>query len=151
MRLLAVAGLFLVFVCQSEARKAGAIPAHTRIYVDPASGFDTYLNAEIQRRHVPLTITTNKNAADYELQALSGGRRVPASDWWNEWTRGYGEAEFRVIDIRTDQVVFMSSLNRNVALHNWKTAARACAGRLKFGVARAESSFRSGAHPVLDF
>ncbi|MGA2712887.1 MAG: hypothetical protein ABSG41_07250 [Bryobacteraceae bacterium] len=151
MKLLLVAGLLTVFVCQSQARKTGAIPANTRIYVDAASGFDTYLSAEIQRRHVPLMITTNKMAADYELEAVSGGLKIPGPDWWNAWTRGYGEPEIRVVDIHTRDVVFTAGLNRNTSLHTWQIAARACVARLQSGVRRAESSFRSSAHPILDF
>jgi hypothetical protein len=151
MKLLAVAGLLTVLVFQSQARTSGAIPANTKIYVDAASGFDTYLAAEIQRRHVPLTITTTKAGADYELEAVSGASKIPAPDWWNQWTRGYGEAGIRVVDVRTNTVVFTSGFDRNRSLHTWQTAARACAARLNFGVRRAESSFRSSAPPLLDF
>lgn len=151
MRLLLVAGLFTVFACQSQARSTGEIPANTKIYVDAASGFDAYLAAEIQRRKVPLTITTTKAGADYELEAVSGASRIPAPDWWNRWTRGYGQPEIRLVDIRTGAVVFTSEFDRNRSLHTWDAAARACVGRLKFGVSRAESTFRSSAHPLLDF
>lgn len=151
MKLLALAGLIIVFVCQSQARNTGAIPANTKIYVDAASGFDTYLAAEIQRRHVPLTITTTKAGADYELEAVSGVNKIPGADWWNRWTRGYGEAGIRVVDIRTDAVVFTAGFDRNRSLHTWQSAARACAARLQSGVRRAESSFRSSAPPLLDF
>jgi hypothetical protein len=151
MKLWAVAGLLTVFVCQSQALNTGAIPANTKIYVDAASGFDTYLAAEIQRRHVPLTITTTKAGADYELEAVSGANRIPGPDWWNQWTRGYGEPGILVVDIRTDAVVFASGFDRNRSLHTWKTAARACATRLASGVRRAESSFRSSAPRILDF
>ncbi len=151
MKLLAVAGLLTVFVCQSQAWNTGAIPANTKIYVDAASGFDTYLATEIQRRHVPLTITTTRAGADYELEAVSGASRIPGPDWWNQWTRGYGEAGIRVVDIRSNTVVFTSGLDRNRSLHTWQTAARACAERLKFAVRRAESSFRSSAPRILDF
>ena len=151
MKLLAVAGLLTVFVCQSQARNRGAIPANTKIYVDAASGFDTYLAAEIQRRHVPLTITTTRAGADYELEAVSGASKIPGPDWWKQWTRGYGEAGIRVVDIRTNTVVFTSGFDRNRSLHTWDAAARTCAARLQSGVRRAESSFRSSAHPLLDF
>ena len=151
MKLLVVAGLFTAFACQSQARNTGAIPANTTIYVDAAIGFDTWLTAEIQRRHVPLTITTNRNAADYELQAVSGGQKVSGADWWNLWTRGYGKAGIRLVDVRTGAVVFTSDFDRNISLHDWPIAAIACAGRLKSGVSRAESSLPSRADPNLDF
>jgi hypothetical protein len=150
MKLLVIAGLFTAFVGQSQAR-TGSIPADAKIYVDPASGFDTFLTAEIQRRHVPLTITTSKGAADFELQAVTGGQKVSGADWKSRWLRGYGEAEIRLVDIRTGEIVFTSAFNRNMSLHDWRTAAEACVGRLNSGVNRAESEWPSGAHPTLDF
>jgi hypothetical protein len=151
MKLLAVAGLFTVFVCQSQAGDTGAIPANTKIYVEAASGFDTYLAAEIQSRHVPLTITTTRAGADYELQAISGASRIPGIDWLNMWTRGYGKAEIRVVDLRTGAVAFTADFDRNRSLHTWQTAAKACAARLESAVNRAESEHSSSANPILDF
>jgi hypothetical protein len=150
MKLLVVAGLFATFVGQSQAL-TGSVPADAKIYVDPASGFEPYLTAEIQRRHVPLTITTNRGAADFELQAMTGGVEVSGPDWKSRWLRGYGDAEIRLIDMRTSEVVFSAGFSRNISLHDWRTAAEACAGRLKYGVNRAESRQPSRAHTTLDF
>ena len=150
MKLLVVAGLVAAFVGQSQA-VTGSVPADAKIYLDPASGFETYLTAEIQRRHVPLTITTNKGAADFELQAVTGALKVAGPDWKSRWLRGYGEAQIRLVDIRSGEVVFTAGFNRNISLHDWHTAAEACAERLKSAVKRAESREPSHANTTLDF
>lgn len=142
--------LFLACASLSPAQLTGSIPANAKIYIDATSGFDKYLSAALAKKRVPLTITTQKEEADYELQALSAAQPIPASDWQRLWLRGYGEAGIRVIDLHTGNTVFYSGLNRNQSLHTWDTAAKACAGNLKIGVNRAESRIRS-VDPILDF
>lgn len=150
MKFFVCACLFTAFACLSQAQMTGSIPSNAKIYVDRSSGFDTYLDMAIRKKHVPITITTEKETADYELQALSAAEPIPGSDWLMHWIHGYGEASIRVIDIRTGEAVFFARLDHNADLHNWDTAAKACASRLKTAVSRAESRIRS-AHTTLDF
>lgn len=150
MKLFTAVGMIAIFACLSHAQTAGSIPADVKIYIDPASGFDTYLAAAVQKYHVPLTITTQKDGADYEFQALGTAEATPASEWLLYWIHGYGEAGMRVINLHTGDTVFFSPLNRNAELHDWSTAARACAGRLRIAVKRAQNRV-SFQHPVLDF
>lgn len=150
MRLLACMMLCAAFASVSQAQLYGSIPANAKIYIDASSGFDTYLDTALRKKHVPLMITTQKNMADYEFQVLSAAQPIPGPDWLTLWLHGYGEANFRVINIRTRDVVFVAQLNRNEFLHDWGTAANACAMTLKAAVRRAESRIRT-ASPVLDF
>ncbi len=144
------AGLFAAFACLSPAQTAGSIPADAKIYVDAPGDFTSNLSAAIARGHLRFTITNQKDAADYQLQALSGGNVIAAPDWQMLWLRGYGEAAIRVINIHTGDSVFFSGLDRNSALHDWKTAANVCASRLKIGVNRTESRQRY-TDAILDF
>jgi hypothetical protein len=150
MKLFVAAGLFAAFACLSQAQTTGSIPLNAKIYIDPASRFDTYLISAMEKRHVPLTITTQKDAADYQLQALNGGIVIAPPDWSMLWLHGYGEAGIRVINLHNGDAVFFSPLDRNAMLRDWDTAARACAGRLKIAVNRAQSRQRY-ADPILDF
>jgi hypothetical protein len=38
---------------------ATTIPSNPRIYVDAASGLDVYLTAALEKKHVPLSVTTD--------------------------------------------------------------------------------------------
>ena len=56
MKSLMLAGLFAVLACQSQAQTTGSIPAGSKIYVDPATGFDTNLAEALKKQSVPITI-----------------------------------------------------------------------------------------------
>ena len=100
-------GLLAILVCRSQAQNVGVIPANAKIYVDAATGFDTYLAAAIKSEHVPLAITNQKDAADYELEAMSGARRIPGASWSILWGRGDAQFVIRLVDIRTSEIVFV--------------------------------------------
>lgn len=150
MKLFACVCILGAFASLSQAQTHGSIPSNAKIYINATSGFDTYLDSAIRKQRVPLTITTQKDGADYELQALSGGQPIPGSDWLMLWIRGYGQASIRIVNIHTSETVFATSLDRNSDLHNWDAAAKACASHLKTGMRRAESRIRT-ADPILDF
>lgn len=150
MKLFVCACLLGAFASLSQAQTHGSIPPNAKIYIDAASGFDTYMDSAIRKGSVPLTVTTQKDGADYELQALSGGQPIKGSDWLLLWIHGYGQAAMRVVNLHTSETVFYTRMNHNSDLHNWDTAATACATRLKTAVNRAESRWRV-ADPILDF
>lgn len=150
MKPLVAAGLLAVFASLSPAQTYGTLPSNAKIYLDAPADFGSLLTAAIARRHVPVTITNEKDGADYQLQALSGANVIANPEWANKWLRGYGEAAIRVIDIHTGDTVFFSAVERNSALHDWKSAAEVCAARLRTAVARSDSRIHY-AHPILDF
>lgn len=150
MKLFVCACLFGAFASLTQAQTHGSIPSNAKIYVNASTGFDTYLDSAIRKGRVPLTVTTTKDGADYELQALMGGKPIPGADWLMLWIHGYGQAGMRLINVHTDETVFYTPLDRNSDLHNWDTAAKACASHLKIGVHRAESRLHTE-DSVLDF
>jgi hypothetical protein len=135
MKALFLSGLFAVLVCQAQAQGISVIPANAKIYVDAATGFDTYLAAAIKSQHVPLAITTQKDAADYELEAMSGARKIPSASWSILWGHGDAEAVIRLVDLRTSEIVFVYALEHNKKIvYDPRTTAEACAKQLKFGM-----------------
>ena len=150
MKLFVCACLFGVFASLSQAQTHGSIPSNAKIYVDAASGFDKYLDSAIRKLRVPLSITTQKDGADYELDAVMGAHPIPGSELLLQWIHGYGEAGIRVVNLHTSETVFFTRLNRNSDLHDWDTAAKACAGHLRTSVRRADSRLQTE-DSVLDF
>ena len=134
MKPLAIACFFAVLSYQGYAQSLVTIPPGARIYVDAASGFDTPLAAAMKERGVPLAITTTKDGADYELEAMYGARRIPASAWSILWGHGDDETAIRLVDLHTGEIVFVYPLQRGKALHDRKATADACAKQLKFGM-----------------
>jgi hypothetical protein len=120
-------------VC-GQAQSLITIAPGARIYVDAASGFDTELATALKERNVPLAITTTKDGADYELEAMFGARRLPATAWSILWGHGDDEAAIRLLDLHSGEIVFVYHLQRTKALHDRKATAEACAKQLKFGM-----------------
>jgi hypothetical protein len=135
MKSLFLAGLFAVLACQSPAQNVVVIPANAKIYVDAATGFDTYLAAALKSENVSLAITNQKDSADYELEAMSGARRVPGGSWSILWGRGDAQSVIRLVDIRTSEIVFVFAMSPGKkVVYEQRTTAEACAKQLKRGM-----------------
>jgi hypothetical protein len=135
MKSLFLAGLFAVLACQSQAQNVGVIPANAKIYVDAATGFDTYLAAALKSENVLLAITNQKDTADYELEAMSGARRIPGGSWPTLWGRGDAQSVIRLVDIRTSEIVFVFAMAPGKkVVYEQRTTAEACAKQLKRGM-----------------
>jgi hypothetical protein len=132
MKVLILAGLLAAGSIHAEG--ATIVRSNTRIYVDAASGLDIYLTAALEKKHVPLSVTTDKSKADYELEAAT---------------------DVRLIDLKNGDVVFAWAGEKKPALHGRQTA-EACAKRLAASVHSSHPSERrrytgSSKDPALDF
>jgi hypothetical protein len=122
------------FCLCTQAQNLITIPPGARIYVDAASGFDTPLAAAIKERGVPLAITTTKDGADYELEAIYGARRIPAAAWSILWGHGDEGTAIRLVDLHTSEIIFVYQLPHSKVVHDRQATAEACAKQLKFGM-----------------
>jgi hypothetical protein len=140
MKYLTVAALVVLSAAGSMAQTK-AVPANPKIYVDATTGFDAYLSEAAARNHVAITLTTEKNDANFEFDALSDGQTLPASNWSTLWSPGIGPAWIRFVDLSDSGLVFTCSVNRHSgAARGPKAAAESCAKHLKAAV-------KHSAHP----
>ena len=120
----------LVHVSVVNAANATLIPMDARIFVEPGTGFDVYLTAALEKRHVPLTVTTEKSKADYAIESESG---------------------IRLVNLRNGDVVFAWPMEGKAAEN--RRDAEACARTLAHSVQA--PSDRKPSHrskdPVWDF
>jgi hypothetical protein len=112
------------------------IPPGSKIFVEAADGFDTYLTAAIEKKNVPVTIVTNKDNADYELSGVSDQQKA---GWAKIVMAGQihsdEQASIKLVEIKTGEVVFAYSVNKKNSLHGRQTAAEACAKHMKEAMA----------------
>ncbi len=85
-----------------------------RVFVDAADGFNVYLTAAIEKQHVPVTVTIDKSQADYEVGGTHDGN----------------EAGIRLVDLKSQRVVFAYSVERRSAGRAQQAAAAEFARRL---------------------
>jgi hypothetical protein len=131
MKYLTHAVLVVLSAVGSQAQTA-AVRANLKIYVDAATGFNAYLSEAAARNHVAITLTTQKNDADFEFDAVSGGQTVPGSNWSILWTPGNGKAWIRLVDLSDSGLVFACSVHRGSgAGHALEAAAESCAKHLR--------------------
>jgi hypothetical protein len=131
MKYLTVAALLALSAVGSPAQTR-VVPANPRIYVDAATGFDAYLSEAAARNHVAITLTTQKEGADYEFDALAGGQIVPGANWSTLWSPGINQAWIRLVDLKDSGLVFTCTVNRHSgAGHGPQLAAESCAKHLR--------------------
>src|SRR5579862_3558888 len=134
----------------------GQIPRGSRVVIAPMGGFETYFAAAVRKKEVPITLTLDKNSAQYfivstetEWQGFVYGSASSAS--WNRsgggaWgtssgssTRGL-EASIMLIDAKTKDVVWAYEVHKSshgalilgtLAARGKQSVAEACAKHLK--------------------
>jgi hypothetical protein len=124
--------VLVAFSAASSQAQTKAVPANPKIYVDPATGFDAYLSEAAAHNHVAITLTTEKNSADFEFDAFSDGHTLPGSGWSTLWSMGVGPAWIRLVDLRTSGLVFTCHVNRRSGADRGPNAvAESCVKHLR--------------------
>ena len=111
---------------------AGRLAPGSKIYVDAQDGFDTYLTAALEKKHVPVTVVENKEKADYVLSGVSDHQKP---GWAKTLALGQvhsdDQASVKLVDVKSGEVVFAYAVNKKNTLHGRQTVAEACAKHLK--------------------
>ncbi len=109
-----------------------SVPPGSKIYVEAADGFDTYLTAALQKKQVPVVVVTDKAGADYELSGVSDQQRAGwAKIAFTGQIHSDEQASIKLVQLKTKEVVFAYAVNKKNSLHGRQTAAEACAKHLK--------------------
>ena len=116
----------------TQAAAVRSVAPGSKIYVEAADGFDTYLMAALQKKNVPVVVVDDKATADYELSGVSDHQKAGwAKIAFTGQTHSDEQASIKLIQLKTSQVVFAYAVNKKNSLHGRQTAAEACAKHLK--------------------
>ena len=118
--------LCVAAVTLSAADKSGPkIPNGSKIYIEAPDGFDNYLMAALQKKKVPVTVTTDKAQADYLLDGVSDHQKP---GWAKVVFLGQihsdDQASIKLVNAKTGDVVFAYAVNKKNTLHGRQTAKR---------------------------
>ena len=109
-----------------------SVAAGSKIFIEAADGFDTYLTAALQKKSVPVVVVSEKEKADYELAGVSDHQKP---GWAKVVIMGQihsdEQASIKLINLKSGEVVFAYSVNKKNSLHGRQTAAEACAKHMK--------------------
>jgi len=127
--------LFLLAVCSIYAQEAAqkVIPSGAKVFIAPMDGgFNEFLKAAIEKKKVPVVIVEDKAAADFEItghsetQKASTAKKVIMWDWHSN-----EQASIQVNNLKSGEVVWAYSANKQSSAHGKKSTAEACAKHLK--------------------
>jgi hypothetical protein len=121
----------LTFAAAAEEPKA-VVPSGSKVFVEATDGFDTYLDAALRKKHVPLVVVADKDKADYALEGVSDHVKAGwAKVVFLAQIHSDEQAGIRLVNLKTSEVVFAYAVNKKNSLHGRQTAAEACAKHLK--------------------
>jgi hypothetical protein len=129
----------LVIICTAIPALAyeSKIPVNSKVYVAPMDGFDTYVIPAIHAKNVPVQVVADKDKADYELAGTSDSQKPGwAKTIFLGQARTDEQASVTLTNIKTSEVVFAYTVNKQNAFRGKQSAAEACAKHLKDFVER---------------
>jgi DNA-binding transcriptional regulator LsrR (DeoR family) len=116
-------------VAQTAAKK---LPAHAKVFLAPMNGFEADLKTAIQAKKVPVELVAERDKADFEItgtsetQKAGTAKKVIMLDWHSN-----EQASITVSNIKSGEVVFAYSVNKQSSAHGKRSTAEACAKHLK--------------------
>ncbi len=120
----------------SAAEPTKTVPAGSKIYIEAADGFDTYLTAALRKKKVPVSVVDDKAKADYHLSGVSDHQKAGwAKTVFLGQIHSDEQAGIKLVNIKTGEVVFAYAVNKKNSLHGRQTAAEACAKHMNEVVA----------------
>jgi hypothetical protein len=109
------------------------IKAGSRIFIAPMDGgFENFVAAGIQKKHVPLIVVIDRDKADYEMSGISDSEKAGwAKMLFLGSQQSNEEASVKVSDLKTGAVVFAYSVHKTNSYKGKQSAGEACAKHLK--------------------
>jgi hypothetical protein len=110
-----------------------SLPAGARIFVAPMpNGFETYVIAGLQKKGVPVTVMTDRAKADFELTGVSDSDKAGWAKMLFLGSQQTNEsASVKLVNLRTDNVVFAYSVNKTNSVRGKQSAGEAVAKHIK--------------------
>ena len=134
MRKTVLAALTLAFLALATARdaSAAALAPGAKVYLEPMGGFETYLAAAIEKKHVPVKIISDQSQAEFIISGVSESQKAGwAKILFTRSTASAEEASIVVKDVASGEVVFAYAVNKGNSMRGKQSAAEACAKHLK--------------------
>jgi hypothetical protein len=115
-----------------------SIPPGSRVFVAPMKdGFDTYVIAGIMKKQVPVIVVTSREKADYEITGIAESDKAGwAKMLFMRSSSSAEQASIKIVEIKTDEVIFGYSVNKGNSVRGKQSAGEACAKHMKESIAK---------------
>jgi hypothetical protein len=128
----ALVGLFTCVAAAQSGAKAALKPG-AKVFINTMpDAFDTFLKSAMEKKKVPLTIVESKDKADLEITGTSETQKAGVAKklFMQNW-HSDEQATISVSDLKSGEVVFAYSVNKQSSAHGKQSTAEACAKHLK--------------------
>jgi hypothetical protein len=102
----------------------------SKVFIHPMDGFENFLVAAFQNKKVPLVVVADREKADFEIKGNSESKKPG----WAKTIFGSGRsaesASIQMINIKTGEVVYAVSSEKNDAWKGKRSTAEHIAERL---------------------
>lgn len=114
------------------------IPAGSKVYVAPMKdGFETYVIAGIMKKEVSIVVVNSREKADYEITGIAESEKAGwAKMLFMGSAQSAEQASIKVVEIKSDEVIFGYSVNKGNSVRGKQSAGEACAKHLKKAIAQ---------------
>jgi hypothetical protein len=123
--------LIVILALAVCALSAETLVPHLKLYITPMEGgLETYVSAAIIKKHVPVTVTTNKEDADLILDGAAESQKAGwAKILFTRNANSTEEISIRLID-KTGAVKYAYAYHTGSSFHGKQSAAESCAKHL---------------------
>ncbi len=131
--ILLLVGILIASVVLLCAQTKSSLKSGAKVYIaSMPDEFDTYLKTAIGKKKVPLTIVESKEGAEFEItgtsetQKASTAKKIIRLNWHSS-----EQASISIADLKSGEVVFAYSVNKESSAHGKQSTAEACAKHIK--------------------
>ncbi len=124
---------FLNSVGPLSAQNKSALKQGAKVFIaSMPDNFDSFLRSAMEKKKVPLAIVASKEDAAFEITGASETQKAGAAkkiirlNW-----RSAEQASISIADLKTGEVVFAYSVNKESSAHGKQSTAEACAKHIK--------------------
>lgn len=109
------------------------IRRNSRVFVaSMENGFDNFVIAGLQKKEVPLVIVMSREKADYEISGVAESEKAGwAKMLFLGSQQSKEQASIKVVDIKTNEIVFGYSVHKGNSYRGRQSAGEACAKHIK--------------------
>ncbi len=125
-------GLVISVLSTDAQSKSTFKPGATVFVASMPDGFDTYLKSAIAKKKVPIVIVETRESAEFEItgssetQKAGTAKKIIRLNWHSA-----EQASISVADLKSGEVVFAYSVNKESSAHGKQSTAEACAKHIK--------------------
>ncbi len=116
-----------------QAQAKSTLKEGAKVFIaEMPDDFNMYLREALDKKKVPLTVVESRDEADFEItgtsetQKAGKAKKILRLNWHSA-----EQASIAITDLRTGEVAFAYSVNKESSAHGKQSTAEACAKHIK--------------------